>query len=117
MKGILLKYNNHTYKLSVASGASIVVGLNGRRDFECHLHTGAFDPQRNSFIQWVGEFVPSDVKLSMTVGNIDAASEPIRVEERREECCCETDNRMNDSEEWENKLRRFRQLEAIINGE
>lgn len=46
MKGILLKYNNHTYKLSVASGASIVVGLNGRRDFECHLQAGAFDAKK-----------------------------------------------------------------------
>ncbi|MEY8685616.1 hypothetical protein AB9N12_05565 [Bacteroides sp. AN502(2024)] len=41
------------------SGGSIVVGLNGRRDFECHIDAGTFDPQRNSFIQWVGEFVPS----------------------------------------------------------
>lgn len=48
MKGILLKYNDCTYKISVASGASIVVGLNGRRDFECHLHAGTFDPQETA---------------------------------------------------------------------
>ena len=46
MKGILLKYNDYTYKISVASAASIVVGLNGIRNFECHLQAGAFDPQR-----------------------------------------------------------------------
>lgn len=117
MKGILLKYNDCTYKISAASGASILVGLNGRRDFECHLHAGTFDPQRNSFIQWVGEFVPSDVKLSITVADIDAVSEPIRVDERTEGCCCVADDRINDSEDWENKLRRFRHLEAIIKGE
>ncbi len=115
MKGILLKYNDCTYKISVASGASILLSLNGRRDFECHLHAGAFDPQRNSFIQWVGEFVPLDVKLSMTVSDIDTVSEPIRVEERMEGRCCVADNTMNDTEDWENKLRRFRHLEAIIN--
>ena len=32
MKGILLKYNDYTYKISVASAASIVVGLNGIRN-------------------------------------------------------------------------------------
>lgn len=114
MKGILLKYNDYTYKISVASAASIVVGLNGIRNFECHLQAGAFDPQRNSFIQWVGEFVPLDVKLSITVGNIDAVSEPIRVDERTEDRCCVADDKINDPEDWENKLRRFRHLEAIL---
>jgi len=52
--------------------------------------------------------------LSITVGNIDAVSEPIRVDERTEDRCCVADDKINDSEDWENKLRRFRHLEAIL---
>lgn len=50
----------------------------------------------------------------MTVGDIDAVSEPVRVEERMEGRCCAADNTMNDPEDWEDKLRRFRHLEAIL---
>lgn len=45
---------------------------------------------------------------------IDAVSEPIRVDERTEDRCCVADDKINDSEDWENKLRRFRHLEAIL---